>query len=209
MTGSWFDPDVLPGLRYWIAVLLVISLPGAMAYWFVIHPFAAFWRRLGARRALGLVMTMLALSMVGLFVIRDALLLRDLGFNVLTFSLGVVLYASTILLQFKVSQKLSRKTLVGVPEVSGDDPGRLITDGLYARTRNPRYLVVALAGSSMALMTNYAGVWLQVVLLLPVLYVVVLMEERELRERFGQPYLEYCATVPRFLPLLRNRKTAQ
>jgi len=34
--------------RYVLAVMLVISLPPAIAYWFVIHPFAALWRRVGS-----------------------------------------------------------------------------------------------------------------------------------------------------------------
>ena len=29
---------------------------------------------------------------------------------------------------------------------------------------------------------------------------IIEMEERELRERFGQEYAEYCIRVPRFVP---------
>ena len=33
--------------RYWMSLLLWLTLPPAILYWFLIHPFAAFWRRLG------------------------------------------------------------------------------------------------------------------------------------------------------------------
>ena len=39
-----------------------------------------------------------------------------------------------------------------------------------------------------------ASVW--VILMLA----VIAMEEREMRARFGQSYLDYCRRVPRFLP---------
>lgn len=198
-----FDPEILARTRYWIAVPLVISLPGAVAYWFVIHPFAAFWRRLGVRATFSVVMTAMALSIVVLFFVRDVLVGRDLGFNPVVFGLGVALYLAGIVLQSRVGRQLSRRTLVGVPEVS-EDGGELITEGLYERTRNPRYLVIFLVAIGVALITNYSGVWLQAVLVFPALYLVVLLEERELAERFGEPYLDYCRRVPRFLPRIRS-----
>lgn len=33
------------------------------------------------------------------------------------------------------------------------------------------------------------------------------MEERELRERFGQEYVEYSAEVPRFIPRRQGLRT--
>jgi protein-S-isoprenylcysteine O-methyltransferase Ste14 len=34
----------------------------------------------------------------------------------------------------------------------------------------------------------------------PALFLVVILEERELRQRFGDAHVEYCRRVPRFVP---------
>jgi protein-S-isoprenylcysteine O-methyltransferase Ste14 len=79
-------------------------------------------------------------------------------------------------------------------------PERLVTGGPFALCRNPMYLghVIFLLGLALSLGSLLAGliaaataVWLQF---------RVQRDERRLRERFGQPYLDYAARVKRWIP---------
>jgi protein-S-isoprenylcysteine O-methyltransferase Ste14 len=88
---------------------------------------------------------------------------------------------------------------VGVPEVSKTDKGRLLSEGIYARTRNPRYLEFVAFSFVYVAFANHTGTWVLFALIFPALHLVVLLEERELRERFGAEYEEYCGRVPRYL----------
>ncbi|WP_166179080.1 methyltransferase family protein [Rubrobacter tropicus] len=82
-------------------------------------------------------------------------------------------------------------------------PQRLVLEGPYRYVRNPLYDTdFALILGSALLTSN----WFLV--LLAALYAAQLalqlpLEERELRQRFGQPYRRYCEVVPRFVPRLR------
>jgi len=198
--------EFLDGLRYWFAVMLVASLPPALIYWFIIHPFAALWRRLGSTKSLAILYSLLGLSMLGLFLVRDFLLGEDLGRPSPFVAIpGFILLALTIALQVAVSRQLSRRILVGAPELSHDDPGTLLTGGVYRYTRNPRYLVIAFGVVAYSLLLNYTGVWVISALSWPGLYLIILMEESELRERFGEEFEDYCARVPRLVPRRPSR----
>ncbi len=36
-------------VRFYLALLLLAVVPPSVLYWFSIHPFSRFWRRLGVR----------------------------------------------------------------------------------------------------------------------------------------------------------------
>jgi hypothetical protein len=79
-------------------------------------------------------------------------------------------------------------------------PERLVTSGPYAYTRNPMYLghIIFLAGLALSLKSLFAAliglptsIWF---------HRRVLADEKSLAERLGAPYLEYTASVKRWLP---------
>lgn len=76
----------------------------------------------------------------------------------------------------------------------------LVTSGVFARTRNPMYVTLALFLLALA-----SGIGQPALLLGPVVFVSyvtrfqILPEERMLESRFGEAYLAYKARVPRWL----------
>ena len=186
--------------RYWMAVLLVIGLPPGVGWWFLVHPFIGFWRKLGPHVTLTIMALCLLASMAGLFVIRDRLLGADLGTHWPLVVLAVPFLVAGGMIQWRRRKLLTFRILAGVPEIAPKNESRLLTEGIYARIRHPRYVEFALGAIGWAFFANHVGAYAVAILMLGLIYLVVLLEERELRERFGAEYEEYCRRVPRFLP---------
>jgi protein-S-isoprenylcysteine O-methyltransferase Ste14 len=192
--------------RYVLAFLVIASFPPSLLLWLAIHPFAPFWRQLGAVWTYVILGLPVVGYMVGAWVFRKTLLVLDLGTNVITMILAGIAFGAAVLLKRRVMAQLRFARLSGIPELSKEKyPGKLLTEGIYSRVRNPRYIEALLWVTAYALFANYLGAYIVVALCLPLIYFVVRLEERELRERFGTAYEEYCRRVPRFVPKLRPR----
>lgn len=195
--------------RFAIAVILICAIPAAISFWFIIHPFAAFWRRFGRGRTYAAVCPVIAGIMVGMFFLRGRLLAADGGFSPLFSLVGLACLAVSVRLKLALRRELPLRVLIGMPEISRDAAGHLITAGLYARIRHPRYVQMDFALAGSALIANFPAVYLFLFGWFVGIYLVVLMEERELAGRFGEAYREYCRRVPRFIPRCRRRSRAR
>lgn len=189
-----------------VALLLLISLPPSLLLWIVIHPFAGFWRRLGAWWTYGLLAAPSGVIMLATWWARRSLLGRDFGTSWTLIALAILCAVVAGVLAFKRRGLLTFGVLSGLPELSPSRyPGRLLTEGIYSRIRHPRYVEVVVGTLAYALFANYAGSYVLWLLLCPTLLLIVRLEERELRERFGAAWTEYARQVPRFLPRWRKR----
>ncbi len=189
-------------VRYYLALIWVVSLaPGPLLFWLLINPFVRFWRRVGPGWAYGVVGSLWALAMAGLFLVRHVLLAVEFGTNYYLTALGLVLLAASTWLGLVWFRRMRLWTIMGLPELAPDrHPQQLITTGVYAIIRHPRYVELCLALWGSALIANYLVLYLAAALWLPAIYAVVRLEEKELRDRFGVAYGEYSRRVPRFLP---------
>ena len=68
---------------------------------------------------------------------------------------------------------------------------------------DPRYLQYLLVLAGFALMANYLALYLTLAVLVPGIWLIVILEEKELCARFGPAYDDYCRRVPRFIPRRR------
>jgi protein-S-isoprenylcysteine O-methyltransferase Ste14 len=77
---------------------------------------------------------------------------------------------------------------------------KLVTDGVFAWSRNPMYLGLLLVLAGLAIMFGTIGPWL-----VPPLFVAALTflqikpEEQALKVRFGQDYVDYCRCTGRWI----------
>lgn len=76
----------------------------------------------------------------------------------------------------------------------------LLSRGVFAHTRNPLYVSIALVYAGIGVLLRSGWVLLCLVpVLLVIHYGVVLREERYLERKFGSPYLDYKARVRRWV----------
>ncbi|HKJ02459.1 MAG TPA: hypothetical protein VJ997_08395 [Longimicrobiales bacterium] len=102
-------------MRYVLVVLLVATLPPAVIWWYLVHPFVDFWRRLGPRVALWIVGTSMVSLMVVLVLVRRRLVGADLGTSWPLFALGVASFGAGIFMGLKRRRYLTNRILSGVP----------------------------------------------------------------------------------------------
>lgn len=86
-------------------------------------------------------------------------------------------------------------------------PQSMVVGGLYRYVRNPMYVAVlaVVVGQSLTL-ASLGLLWYTVVLAAVFAAFVYGYEQPKLRQRFGDDYLEYCRTVPAWIPHLRVRE---
>jgi protein-S-isoprenylcysteine O-methyltransferase Ste14 len=179
--------------------------PAAILFWFSIHPFVSFWRRVGAKTTLVIHFAGMVAVGGGLIAVGDVLMLGDLGTSYVYTGFAVVLLILSGVMRYHQNQVLPNTTLLGIPELdpAGHESG-LVVDGVYAHIRHPRYVQLGVTFLAYALFANYVTCYVAAGLVLGGLRVVVALEERELVARFGDEYRRYMQTTPRFVPSLSS-----
>jgi protein-S-isoprenylcysteine O-methyltransferase Ste14 len=187
--------------RYIVALIAIMSYPPAVGWWYLTHPFVRFWRRLG-RPVFYIVLTIGSVAIMrAIYLVREPLLAVEYGTSRVLWPLVLLFYGIAVYIELRCRRYLKTKILLGVPELApGGRGGRLITEGIYGSVRHPRYIAVWLGTVAVAFFTNYLAVYAIAIAIIPALYLVVVLEEKELRDRFGDEYLRYCERVPRFIP---------
>lgn len=199
------DPGLVDQARYLLALAVVLTLLPALAYWVLAHSWVGLWRRLPP--AVTFIALFVVMAVVGweLWAIRGSLLAVRFAWSPWLLPPAVLCLAAAGVVEVQCRRVLDRDTLFGVPELVAGAPGQgLLVEGIYSRVRHPRYLAVLLGLGAVACFSNYLIVWI----LLPVfglgIHGVILLEERELAERFGDTYRDYQRRVPRLLPTRRR-----
>jgi protein-S-isoprenylcysteine O-methyltransferase Ste14 len=198
--------EVIDRIRYFLGVPMAIMAPLGLLYWFIIHPWARWWRRWGPMRTYLIVLPVLAVLGVLLFQVRGQLLGADLGTNWSLIGIATLLLCLTTWLEFQYWKQLSISIIVGIPELSKEQNGKLLRDGIYGVVRHPRYLSAGIGVIANLLIVNHLGLYILIIAVLPPGFLMLMLEERELVDRFGDSYRDYQRDVPQLIPRLRKAR---
>ena len=188
-------------VRYYAGLLLLIAMPPGMIIWLFIHPFAQFWRKIGPVFTYALLSVPMMLLAYALYVKRDLLMVGDYGSSVPAFIVGSIAFIGAVIIGAKRHKYLKPSILAGMPELSNKRyPGKLLNEGIYAKICHPRYVEALLGVLGYVLYVNWLTGYILLLFGFVMVYLIVLLEERELCERFGSEYQEYMQRVPRFFP---------
>lgn len=191
-------------IRDFLGVAALIVVPPGLLYWLIIHGWAHRWRMWGPARTFLAVLPPLAALGVLLFRVRRQLLGADLGANWILIGIALVLFCPMAWLEWQYWRQLSPSTLVGIPELSGKPSGKLLRDGAYGMVRHPRYLSAGAGLIANALIVNHLGLYFLLIAVIPLGHMMLVLEERDLVDRFGDAYREYQRDVPKLFPRLRR-----
>lgn len=198
-------------MRYWLDIgldalamlfiLLVFPIP---IFWLTVHPAIHFWRRFG-NRSFWVALPVWAFTGAALLLFRERIFAERVGRNALTWTAGLLLLAVGIWLGRQVDHTLGIRRLVGLPEMNpGDSASGIVRSGVYALVRHPRYVSYMLTFLALGLLTGARGIFLVAIITILLYLFVAPLEERELREHYGEEYERYAPAVPRFVPRLRR-----
>ena len=183
---------------HWLAgLVLVVELPVPI-YWLIFHGGIRFWR--GRGRAAYWVAVGCAWGAGGWMLYHfRAQLFTGADRPLWAILAGVILMGADVAILVAVETQLGRRRLVGQAELAGD--GELAVRGLYARVRHPRYLGMMLGVLGVCLVAGSRALWMVAALWWIATLVIIRLEERELRSRFGAAYSDYARRVPALLPI--------
>ena len=92
--------------------------------------------------------------------------------------------------------------------IGGRKHWMIVEDGPYSICRNPLYLGTFFMGLAVVFFLESATLGVGLLLMLSYyLSITVSAEEHMLRQKFGQPFMDYCERVPRFWPRFRQLHT--
>ena len=158
------------------------------------------WQRL-AYNLLALIM-ILPFLFILLFLPGKTLYMVSAPSNYLL-ALGQLLLVAAMLMTLRQTGAAS---FLGLSHIGNkgrtDDGRRLVTTGLYSRTRNPLFFFAALILWLTPLMTE--SLLSFNILATIYFYLGARHEERSLKAKYGEAYDEYKKSVPMFLPRLRS-----
>lgn len=185
-----------------LASLVFILLLPVPLFWIIVHTTIGFWRHFVKGTYLLLGALYIAVGWA-VYQASDWIGSYRMPINFVTILLGIACLTGDAIIWLGIAKDFGGKALIGLPELMPEKyPTKLVTTGIYARVRHPRYLGYLLLLLAVFFITGVVSLLALFLLLVILFYAVTVVEERELRNRFGEAYRDYQKSVPRLIPRL-------
>ncbi|HAK89169.1 MAG: hypothetical protein A2077_00680 [Nitrospirae bacterium GWC2_46_6] len=184
-----------------LALITIILWPVVPLFWVPVHGLSRFFKKLGIFTYIMPLLTWLPLAYV-IYMNREFLLGFATDLPLILNIIGIVLFIAGTLLHMWTGKLLGLLGLMGLPEISSKQEGRLVAEGPFSIVRHPTYLAHTLMFSGIFLMTEVLTVGVLTFSDFVIVNALIIpLEEKELSTRFGREYEEYKKLVPRkFFP---------
>lgn len=188
-----------------LAIMAIMVWPVVPLFWIPVHGFPRFFKNLGLMTYILPVITWVPLA-YAVYHHREFLLKFKLIFPAAVFVSGTVLLLAGTMLNVWTALLLTLRGLIGLPEISPEVEGRLMTRGPFSIVRHPTYLSHTLMLFGIFLISGVIAAGVLTFLDLVLINIVIIpLEERELLSRFGDDYKKYKEKVPGFFPRMPHR----
>ncbi len=185
-----------------LALMTIILWPVVPLFWIPVHCMTGIFRRLGILTYIIPVITWMPYAYT-VYRNSEIILKWRLSIPVFLEITGITIFIAGGILQLWTGKLLGIRGLIGIPEILPDVKGRLIKEGPFSVVRHPTYLAHTLLYGGVFLISGYISVAIITIIDLMVINTIVIpLEEKELRNRFGDEYIEYSKKTRAFLPFL-------
>ena len=180
----------------WALCIVYASIP---SFWFMIHPFADYWRvqRRNPYRVLlpGWIAMWIVIGLAT-WHWRGIMLYQ----NPWTWIPAVLFLLGGFWLYRQSTRNFSGKQVGGFQEVLQNQQQQLVISGIRARIRHPMYLGHFCGMLGWSIGTGLAVCYGLTLFAMITGAIMIHMEDNELESRFGESYRTYRQQVPAFLP---------
>jgi protein-S-isoprenylcysteine O-methyltransferase Ste14 len=181
----------------WMACVVYSTIP---TFWLLIHPRADYWRSRKRSPYLVLLPTWIALW-IAVGTLTSNWRHATLYTTPWTWIPAIVLFLTGLWIYSQSAKHFSPAQLGGLPEVrSNQSEQRLVTSGIRGRVRHPVYLAHLCEMLAWSLGTQLAVCYALTAFAMLTGTLMIRLEDRELGQRFGDPYRDYRRKVSSILP---------
>jgi protein-S-isoprenylcysteine O-methyltransferase Ste14 len=112
---------------------------------------------------------------------------------------GLLIVAGSIAVFFVLVLLIQRHMRLSLLANTFGEPQQLVTSGVFRYSRNPIYVAFLIPLASLSYYSTTAAMAAVGLYMLSMTYFVIAREERVLEQLFGETYLDYKKTTPRWL----------